>query len=53
MYFASLGIADPEFDRLGSDIHERESLSVGGPERPARASARGKLDVNLRATGDV
>src|SRR5580700_7498703 len=51
MYFAGLTIADPQFDRLGSEIHERESLSVSRPHGPARASALGKRDRNPSPIG--
>jgi hypothetical protein len=53
MYFAGLGIADPELDGLGSDIHERKSFSIRGPHWRARARALGKRDMNLRGIGDV
>jgi len=58
MHFAGLGIADPEFDRFGREIHERESLSVSGPDGHARARAHGKHDRSSRSTfgrssGDV
>jgi len=53
IYLAGLGLADPEFNRVGSEIHEGESLSVSGPDWPARARSRGKSDMNLSAIGDV
>jgi len=57
MYFAGLGVADPEFDRLRGDIHEGESFSVRRPQGLARACAGGKRDMNLpaisRSTSDV
>src|SRR5277367_1785712 len=53
MYFAGFGIADPEFDGSGSDVHEREAPSVGGPDWLARARARGKRDMNFGAIGDA
>jgi hypothetical protein len=53
MYFAGLGVADPEFDGIGSEVDEGKSFSVGGPQRPARACRLGEGNVNLFAVGNV
>ena len=47
------GVSDPEFDGVGSEIHEGEVLSVGGPDRFARACGRGENDVSRGAVGDL
>src|SRR5208282_4034502 len=48
VYFSGLGVANPKFDRLGSDIREGESFPVRRPHGLARARARRKRDMNLR-----
>ena len=61
MHLAGLGIASPKFDRLGSEIDERESFSVSrgmriaqlviAPVAHARLREVGRLDLTPRGDG--
>ena len=49
---AGTRVANPELDRIGSDVDERESLPVGGPDGTPGAHAGRKRDGSPLAVGD-
>jgi len=53
LHGASVSIANPELDGIGSNIDEGEALAIGGPSGIAGTHSGGKRDGSLLAVGDA